>query len=88
MLQRTLTTSVPFNVVVEKMRGFVADHHAQIESIDERHLVLRIDGENSSLLRRTTDRSIPFLIEMRPGRASRKRRRRPRREEWFGPCSA
>jgi PAS domain S-box-containing protein len=64
VLQRTLASSVPLNLVVEKLRGFVADHFAQIESIDEHHLVLRIDGESSSLLRRNSDRAIPFVIDI------------------------
>jgi diguanylate cyclase (GGDEF)-like protein/PAS domain S-box-containing protein len=64
VLQRTFASSVPLSLAVEKIRGFVADHYAEIESIDERHLVMRIDGGNSSLLRRTTDRAIPFLIEI------------------------
>jgi diguanylate cyclase (GGDEF)-like protein/PAS domain S-box-containing protein len=65
VLQRTLATSVPFNVVVEKMRGFVADHHAQIDSVTENYLVLKIEGEQTPLLRRVTDRPVPFVIEMR-----------------------
>jgi len=65
VLERQLTTSVPFNVVVEKMRGFVADHHAQIVNVTENHLILQIDGEQASLLRRATDRPLPFVIELR-----------------------
>jgi diguanylate cyclase (GGDEF)-like protein/PAS domain S-box-containing protein len=65
VLQRTLATSVPLNVVVEKMRGFVADHFAQIESITENHVVLRIEGDSAPLLRRRTDRPVPFVIEAR-----------------------
>ncbi len=65
VLQRTLATSVPFNVVVEKMRGFVADHFAEIESISEDHVVLRIDGDNALVLRRQGDRPVPFLIEIK-----------------------
>ena len=64
VLKRTLGTSVPFNVVVEKMRGFVADHHAQIDTIAETSLVLKIDGAISPMMRRSGDRSVPFLIEM------------------------
>ena len=65
VLERTLATGVPFNVLVEKMRGFVADHHASIESVTEHRLVLRIDGELASLMRRTTDRPMPFVVDMR-----------------------
>lgn len=64
VLERTLATSVPFGVVVEKVRGFVVDHHAQIETITEDYLVLKIDG-HANEVRRITDRQIPFIIEMR-----------------------
>jgi hypothetical protein len=46
------------------MRGFVADHHAQIDSVTENYLVLKIDG-GQDLLRRASDRPVPFVIEMR-----------------------
>ena len=65
ILERSLVTAVPLNVVVEKMRGFVADHHAEIESVAENHLALKIEGEETSLLRRATDRSVPFCIDLK-----------------------
>lgn len=65
VLKRALATSVPFNVVVEKMRGFVADHHANIETVTESFLVLKIDGAGSSLLRRSDDRPVPFFIDLK-----------------------
>jgi diguanylate cyclase (GGDEF)-like protein/PAS domain S-box-containing protein len=65
VLERALATSVPFNVVVEKMRGFVADHHARIDSVTENYLVLRIEADQSIFARRAADRSVPFVIEMR-----------------------
>jgi diguanylate cyclase (GGDEF)-like protein/PAS domain S-box-containing protein len=65
VLERTLITAVPLNVVVEKMRGFVADHHAEIEAIEEGHLILRIEGEDAPNMRRSSDRPVPFLVEMR-----------------------
>jgi diguanylate cyclase (GGDEF)-like protein/PAS domain S-box-containing protein/putative nucleotidyltransferase with HDIG domain len=65
VLERALATSVPFNVVVEKMRGFVADHHASIDAITENYLVLKIEGHQAPGRRRVTDRPVPFIIEMR-----------------------
>jgi diguanylate cyclase (GGDEF)-like protein/PAS domain S-box-containing protein len=65
VLEKTLATSVPFNVVVEKMRGFVADHHATIDAITENYLVLKIEGQRAPGARRVTDRPVPFVIEMR-----------------------
>jgi len=64
MIEKRLVTAVPLNVSVEKLRGFVADHHAEIVSIDARRVVMKLDGENLPLARRTTDRAVPFLIEV------------------------
>ncbi|MEX2174905.1 MAG: diguanylate cyclase [Pirellulaceae bacterium] len=65
VLQRTLATSMPLNVVVEKMRGFVADHFAQIDSITENHVVLSIDDDSAPILRRDGDRPVPFVIDVK-----------------------
>jgi diguanylate cyclase (GGDEF)-like protein/PAS domain S-box-containing protein len=65
VLERTLATSVPFNLVVDKMRGFVTDHYAQIEAITENYLVLKIAGQRANAARRVSDRSVPFVLEMR-----------------------
>jgi diguanylate cyclase (GGDEF)-like protein/PAS domain S-box-containing protein len=64
LLQRQLTTAVPLKVAVEKLRGFVADHHAEIVSIEEDHIALKIDGQYTPLLRRSHDRPVPFCIEL------------------------
>jgi diguanylate cyclase (GGDEF)-like protein/putative nucleotidyltransferase with HDIG domain/PAS domain S-box-containing protein len=65
VLEKTLATSVPFNVVVEKMRGFVADHHALVDAVTENYLVLKIEAYRVPGTRRVTDRAVPFVIEMR-----------------------
>jgi len=64
LIEKRLTTAVPPNVSVEKLRGFVADHHAEIVSIDARRVVMKLDGDNVPLNRRTSDRPVPFLIEI------------------------
>jgi diguanylate cyclase (GGDEF)-like protein/PAS domain S-box-containing protein len=65
LLERRLVTAVPLKVTVEKLRGFVADHHAEIVSIEEEFIVLKIDGQFTPLQRRTDDRAVPFCIELR-----------------------
>lgn len=64
LIEKQLITAVPLNVSVEKLRGFVADHHAEIVSIDSRRVVMKLDGDNIPLNRRTGDRPVPFLIEI------------------------
>lgn len=60
VVERVLSTSVPLNIVVEKVRGFVADHEAKVETITEDHVVLQIETEKSLLAR-----SRQFTVEMR-----------------------
>jgi diguanylate cyclase (GGDEF)-like protein/PAS domain S-box-containing protein len=64
LLSRNLITIVPLKVAGEKLRGFVADHHAQIVDIADNVVTLRIDGQNMPLTRRQSDRAVPFLIEL------------------------
>ena len=64
LLERSLITVVPLTVAAEKMRGFVADHHAEIVAIEDNQVTLKIDGSNTPLLRRWSDRPVPFVMEM------------------------
>jgi diguanylate cyclase (GGDEF)-like protein len=64
LLKRDLITIVPLNVAAEKLRGFVADHHAEILAIEDNHVTLKIDGQHTPLLRRSSDRAVPFLVEL------------------------
>jgi diguanylate cyclase (GGDEF)-like protein/PAS domain S-box-containing protein len=64
LLERKLVTAVPMQIATEKLRGFVADHHAEIISVDENRVTLSITGEQTSMLRRLSDRPVPFLIEL------------------------
>jgi hypothetical protein len=65
VLERRLITAVPLKIAAEKLRGFVADHEAEITAIDENHVALKIEGNHTPLLRRSSDRPVPFLIELR-----------------------
>jgi len=64
LLQRTLITAMPLDVVAQKLRGFVADHHAEILNIDEQAISLKIDGVNTPNVRRNDDRPVPFALEI------------------------
>jgi diguanylate cyclase (GGDEF)-like protein len=64
LLERQLVTPVPIHVAIEKLRGFISDHHAQIESTSEDQVVLRIEAARLPLNRRATDRPVPFLVQL------------------------
>jgi diguanylate cyclase (GGDEF)-like protein len=63
-LERDLFTPVPLAMTAEKLRGFVADKHAQIESIDANHVVMQLTEDAVPMLRRRSDRPVPFIIDL------------------------
>ncbi len=64
LLERTLITVVPLKVTAEKLRGFVSDHHAQLGKVNENRVNLTIDSQFIPLIRRSTDRAVPFQVEL------------------------
>jgi diguanylate cyclase (GGDEF)-like protein len=59
-----LVTAVPVNIAVEKLRGFVLDHHAEILGIKADRIDLQIEALNRQPSRRRSDRPVPFLVEL------------------------
>jgi diguanylate cyclase (GGDEF)-like protein/PAS domain S-box-containing protein len=64
LLEKTLLTSVPLKMAIEKLRGFVADHQAKIASLDGNTLSLVIDESNAGRLRRIADRTVSFAVDL------------------------
>jgi len=63
-LERVLVTAVPLNIAVEKLRGFVLDHHVEILSIKADRIDLQIETQGDRNGRRRSDRGVPFLVEL------------------------
>ncbi|HTM53739.1 MAG TPA: diguanylate cyclase, partial [Pirellulales bacterium] len=63
-LDRLLVTAVPLNVAVEKLRGFIVDHHLEILSIDGDRINLQMEMDGHRKGRRRTDYKVPFLVEL------------------------
>jgi len=64
LLDRSLMTVMPLKITAEKLRGFVADHGAEVVNIEENRVMLLIDGHNTPLLRRWNDRAVPLVLEL------------------------
>ena len=64
VFQQTLVSPVPIGVAIEKLRGFVADHQAEVESADGEIVKLRIDIQIPQA-RRRADCLIQFSVELR-----------------------
>jgi diguanylate cyclase (GGDEF)-like protein len=63
-IERVLVTAVPLAIAVEKLRGFVLDHHAEILAINADRVDLQIEAVQTNPSRRRSDRPIPFLVEL------------------------
>jgi diguanylate cyclase (GGDEF)-like protein/PAS domain S-box-containing protein len=64
LVEKQLVTAVPLKVAIEKLRGFVADQHAEIISVEDETIVLQVDGVHQPLLRRSSDRPVPYQIKL------------------------
>ena len=64
IVECTLTTAVPIDIAIEKLRGFVSDHKAKILSTNENSVALEMSSETVSHNRRKGDRHINYKIEM------------------------
>lgn len=64
VIERRLLAQVPIDLAVEKLRGFVADHSAEIISVTENHLVLSVDSRHVPLQRRNSDRATTMILDV------------------------
>ncbi|MEX0677330.1 MAG: diguanylate cyclase [Pirellulales bacterium] len=64
LFDTVLVTVVPVNMAVEKLRGFVLDHHAEILGIKADRIDLQIETQQRQPSRRRSDRPVPFLVEL------------------------
>lgn len=63
LVEQDLLTESPLDRCIEKLRGFVADQGASIESADDQRVLLRFGG--SPFFRRGSDRGIGVMMDLR-----------------------
>jgi diguanylate cyclase (GGDEF)-like protein len=73
MIETTLVTTVPIEVAVQKLRGFIADQDAKILSTDENELQLVVTDNHASGTRRVGDRPMSFLIHLKLSQSHQQR---------------
>jgi diguanylate cyclase (GGDEF)-like protein/PAS domain S-box-containing protein len=64
VIETELSTAVPIDIAIAKLRGFVSDHQAKIISTNENSVELEISSEKVSYDRRKGDRNVDFRIEL------------------------
>jgi diguanylate cyclase (GGDEF)-like protein/PAS domain S-box-containing protein len=65
LVESTLLTSVPIEVAVQKLRGFIADQDAKIIKTNDNELQLLVTDDSKLSNRRATDRTVAFLIHLK-----------------------
>lgn len=65
LIRCKLTTCVPMVVAAQKLKGFIADHHAEILLFEDNRVVLQVQGGVSPSLRRQGDRGVALHIGLR-----------------------
>ena len=63
LMEKKLVTGVPIEVVIEKLRGFVVDHDAEIASVTENLVLMNFEGSPCPQ-RRSSDRMVPMIVEI------------------------
>ena len=58
-------TSVPLNVVIEKMRGIILDFKSEILVVEEARVQFRVENQSVAELRRRSDRMQLFIVDIR-----------------------
>lgn len=64
LLKRELHSSVPIEVVAEKIRGFISDHGAQVVSAEDGTVSIRLDERTLPSQRRHNDRPVTLTINL------------------------
>jgi diguanylate cyclase (GGDEF)-like protein/PAS domain S-box-containing protein/putative nucleotidyltransferase with HDIG domain len=65
LVEARLITTVPIEVAVQKLRGFIADQNAKIIKTDDNELELAVTGNEPDSNRRLGDRPVTFLIHLK-----------------------
>jgi hypothetical protein len=64
LLEMNLTTEVPVDIAIEKLRGFVTDQQAKIISIRDNRVEIEISSDRVGQYRRKGDRPTAYRLEL------------------------
>lgn len=65
LLEQDMICEAPLNVSIEKLRGFVADHHAEVAMVDGHQIQIKVGEDRGGILRRSADRPVRLVIDLR-----------------------
>lgn len=62
--EQVMTTTVPPPIAVEKLRGFIADHQAELIEVDEQRVRIKLDASRVKGRRRLGDRRVDCFLDV------------------------
>lgn len=65
LLSQEWLTSVPLNVVIEKLRGIILDFKADVLVVEDSRVQFLVENQSVAELRRRTDRKQTFTVDVR-----------------------
>ncbi len=65
LLEQELTCEAPVERCIEKLRGFIADHHARVISVDGSQVHLLVDGRLPHAAASAQERNVRFCVSLR-----------------------
>lgn len=65
LISQEWLTSVPLNVVIEKMRGVIMDFQAEVLVVEESRVQFRVENQAIAELRRRSDRRQLFIVDVK-----------------------
>ncbi len=67
VLRRELTTTVPREIVIEKIKGYISDFSAKIETASTESVTFDVDSAKVEMVRRANDRAALFRVTLKIG---------------------
>jgi diguanylate cyclase (GGDEF)-like protein/PAS domain S-box-containing protein len=64
LVEATLVTPLPPAQVLTLLRGFISDHHAEILTVDNHHVLLELVSPPATSSRRSSDRPLTLLVDL------------------------
>ncbi|HEY2759227.1 MAG TPA: diguanylate cyclase [Pirellulales bacterium] len=64
LVNKSLVTTLPLDITIQKLRGFISDHHAQVVNSNPTHIELLLPPAKQRSIRRRSDRPIPLTMEV------------------------
>jgi hypothetical protein len=64
LAEQFLVSEVPLKVSIEKLRGFISDHHGEVVRVEPHYVELKLGEDGGVPNRRSTDRGVRMVMQI------------------------